>query len=79
MSSLFGADFATKKDGGRRSMASQIRYRKILEATIPPTLLKDGRRSMPLQPVAEPKQKLEEILSGLSHLKIRNFSKELKQ
>jgi hypothetical protein len=64
MSSLFGADFATRKDGGRRSLASQIRYRKTLEATIPPTLLLDGRTAMELEAVAEPKQKLEEILSG---------------
>ncbi len=63
-SGLFGADFATTKNGGKRSMASQIRFRKTLRATIPPTLLLDGRMAVDLQTVKEPKQKLDEIRSG---------------
>ena len=61
---LFGVDFATTKNGSKRSLASQIRFRKTLRATIPPTLLLDGRMAKNLQPVQEPKQKLEEIRSG---------------
>eukprot|EP00750_Incisomonas_marina_P009802 INCI16145.3.p1 GENE.INCI16145.3~~INCI16145.3.p1 ORF type:complete len:464 (-),score=93.54 INCI16145.3:35-1426(-) len=61
---LFGVDFATTKNGNKRSLASQIRFRKTLQATIPPTLLLDGRLAKDLQPVKEPKQKLEEIRSG---------------
>ena len=58
------ADFATTKNGRRRSLASQIRFRKTLETTIPPTLLLDGRMAVGLEAVKEPKQKLEEIRSG---------------
>ena len=65
MSGLYSTDLPTTKGNSRRSLAaSQIRFRKTLEATIPPTLLLDGRKAMPLQAVAEPKQKFEEIRSG---------------
>ena len=64
VSGLFGSEFGRTKNGNKRSMASQIRFRKTLEATIPPTLLLDGRLAMGLQPVKEPKQKLEEMRSG---------------